>query len=143
MSGKPRRIPTLEEYEKDKQVILSSYREGLPMRRMIARFGYTKTYISKMRTVLIEEGLITEEEIKSASEKYFKENPKAQGLDKSKVRKTNGTEKADRRHNKSLEYREKVFELVRQEYIKAQIARSLGISETSVEWHIKALIEER
>ncbi len=143
MSGKPKRIPTLEEYEKDKQVILSSYKAGLPVRRMIARFGYTRTYISKMQNTLIAEGLITEDEIKSASIEYFKENPNAQGLDKSKVRKPKGTEKAERRHNKSIENREKVFELVKQKYIKAQIARTLGLSETAVEWHIKAIIKER
>ena len=96
-----------------------------------------------MKNTLIVEGLITEEEIKSASAKYYKENPNAQGLDKSKVRKPRGTEKAERRHNKSLEDREKVFELVKQKYIKAQIARTLGISETAVGWHIRALIEER
>lgn len=107
MSGKPKRIPTPEEYEKDKQIILSSYKEGLPVRRMIARFGYTKTYISKIKNTLIAEKLITEDEIKSASLEYYKENPNAQGLDKSRVRKSKGTEKAEKRHNKSLEKKKK------------------------------------
>lgn len=141
--GNSKRGNTPEEYEKDKQVILSSYKTGLPVRRMIARFGYTRTYISKMRNTLIVEGLITESEIKSASEEYFRENPNAQGLDKSKVRKPKGTEKAERRHNKSVEDREKVLELIKQKYIKAQIARELSLSETAVKWHIDALIEER
>ncbi len=143
MSGKTKKIPTPEEYEKDKQVILKSYREGLPVRRMIARFGYTRTYISKMKNTLIVEGLITEDEIKSASAEYFKKNPNAQGLDKSKVRKSKGTKKAERRHNKSIEDREKVLELIKQKYIKAQIARELSLSETAVKWHIDVLIEER
>lgn len=140
--NKQKRIPTPEEYEKDKQVILSSYRAGLPQRRMIDKFGYTITYITKMRSTLINEGLITEEEIKSASAQYFRENPAAQGLDKSKVRKPKGNEKAEKRHNQSLENKEKVFELVKQKYAKSQIARTLKITETAVEWHIKALIED-
>lgn len=143
MSGKQKRTHTPEEYEKDKQVILTSYKAGLPMRRMSDRFGYTRSYISKMRDTLIAEGLITENEIKLASAEYYKENPNAQGLDKSKVRKPKGTEMAERRHNKSLEDREKVFELVKQKYTKAQMARTLGLGTTAVDWHIKALIEER
>ena len=113
------------------------------MRRMTAKFGYTRTYIAKMKEILIAEGLITEDEIKVASAKYYKENPNAQGLDKTKVRKPKGTEKAEKRHNRSLENREKVYELIKQRYTKAHIARTLEISETAVEWHIKKLIEER
>ena len=140
--GKPKRIPTPEEYEEDKQIILNAYKAGLPVRRMLAKFDYTKTYIANMKETLIKEGLITEEEIKSAFEKYIKENPPAQGLDKSRVRKYKGTEKTEKRHDKSLENKEKVFELVKQNYNKSQIARKLKITATNVEWHIKDLISE-
>lgn len=140
--SKPRRIPTEEEYEKDKQVILNAFKNGLPIRRMLASFNYTRTYIAKMRDTLISEGLITEDEIKLASAQYYKENPKAQGLDKSRIRKPKG-KKAERRHNRSLENKEKVFELVKQKYTKSQIARELEIHLSSVRSYIKALIEER
>ena len=143
MSGKPKRIPTQEEYEEDKQIILGAYRAGLPVRRMLAKFEYTKTYITNMRKTLIAEGKITEEEIKSASAKYYRENPSAQGLDKSKIRKTKGTEKAEKRHNRSLERKDKVLEIARKGYIKSDIAKIVGISETAVEWNLKRLIEER
>ena len=143
MGGKPKRIPTPEEYEKDKQLILSAYRAGMPMRRMYDKLGFTRTYITNMRNTLINEGLITEDEIKLASEKYFKENPNAQGLNKTKVRKPKGTEKAEKRHNKSLENREKVYELVKQGYALAQIARALEISEAGVSFHIKNLMKDR
>lgn len=142
MSGKPKRIPTQEEYEKDKKVILDAFKNGLPIRRMLARFDYTKTYITKMRDTLISEGLITEDELASASAKYYKENPNAQGLDKSKVRKQKGREKAEARHNRSLENKEKVFNLVKQKYAKSQIAREMGITETAVSWYIETLISE-
>ena len=137
------RTPTPEEYEEDKKIILNSYKEGLPMRRMKANLGYTKTYILKIRDILISEGLITEDEIKSASEKYYKENPAAQGLGKTKVRKPKGTEKAEKRHNLFLERKEKIYGLVKQKYIISKIAKMLGISETAVSRHIKILIEER
>lgn len=140
--SKPRRIPTEDEYLKNKQVILDAFKNGLPIRRMLARFNYTRTYIAKMRDTLISEGLITEDEIKSASAQYYKENPNAQGLDKSRIRKSKG-KKAERRHNRSLENKEKVFELVKQKYTKSQIARELEIHLSSVRSYIKALIEER
>ena len=140
--GKPKRIPTQEEYEKDKQIILNAYKAGLPVRRMLAKFDYTKTYITNMRATLIEEGLITEEEIKSAFAQYLKENPASQGLDKSRIRKNNGTEKAEKRHTKSLQDREKVLELVKQKYTKVQIAKILEATPTKVTYHINALIEE-
>ena len=143
MSGKPKRIPTQEEYEKDKQLILSAYRAGLPMRRMYDELGFTRTYIINMRDTLIEEGLITEDEIKLASKKYFKENPAAQGLNKTKVKKPKGTEKADKIHNQSLEKREKIYELVKQGYAQVQIAKTLEISQAVVSFHIKNLIEDR
>ena len=138
-----KRIPTSEEYEEDKQLILSLLKEGLPMRRMFARLDYTRTYITNMKKTLIAEGLITEEEIKSAFEQYMKENPAAQGLNKTKVRKPKSTEKAERRHNRSVENKEKVFELVGKRYNKTQIARTLQITATAVDYHIKKLIEER
>ena len=141
--SKSKKVPTPEEYEKDKQTILTSYKSGLPVRRMTANFGYSRSYIAKIRDVLISEGLITEDEIKLASEKYYKENPSSQGLDKRRVRKPKGTEKSEKRHKKSLENREEVYKLVKKKYIKAQIARKLQISERAVEWHIKKLIEER
>lgn len=143
MSGKPKRIPTQEEYEQDKQIILEAYRQGLPVRRMLNKFNYTRTYISKMRSVLIAEGKITEAEMQAASEKYYAENPSAQGLNKSKVRKPKGTEKSEKRHNRSLERKNRVLELAKQGYIKSEIAKKVGISETAVEWNIKRLIDER
>lgn len=143
MGRKQRKPRTPEEQIEDKKIILASFKEGLPMRRMEAKFDLAKSYINRMKQALLDEGLITEEEIKLASQEYYKEHPNAQGLDKSKVRKPNGTEKAERRHNKSLEDREKVFELVKQKIIKAQIAKKLGMSQTGVDWHIKKLIEER
>ncbi len=143
MARKQRKPRTPEEQIKDKEIILAAFKEGLPVRRMEAKFDLAKSYINKMKQTLIAEGLITEEEIKSASQKYYKEHPNAQGLDKSKARKPKGTEKAERRHNKSVEDREKVFELVKQRVIKAQIAKRLGISETGVNFHINNLIEER
>ncbi len=143
MGDKPKRILTPEEYEKDKQLILNAYRAGMPMRRMYDKLGFTRTYITNMRNTLISEGLITEDEIKLASEKYFKENPNAQGLNKTKVRKPKGTEKAEKRHNKSLENRKKVYELIKQGYALVQIARALEISETGVSFHIKNLIKDR
>lgn len=143
MKGKPKRIPTPEEYEEDKKIILKSFQEGLPIRRMIARFGYTKGYIVKIRNFLIAEEKISEDEMKLASEKYFEENPNAQGLDKSKVRKSKGNKKAEKRRQKSEQDREQVFELVKQQYIKAQIAKTIGISEGAVRWHINSLIQER
>lgn len=143
MSNKSRRIPTKEEYEKDKEIILSSYKAGLPVRRMIAKFNYTRSYIIHMKDTLISEGLITEDEIKIAFENYLKENPAAHGLDKSKVRKHEETKKAEKRHSQSIEKKEKVFELVRQRYTKSQIAKKLKITLTSVSTYIKMLIEER
>lgn len=141
--GKQKKIYTPEEYEKNKKLILGFFRDGFPMRRIIAKTGYTKTYVAKIRDALIAEGLITEEEIKTASEKYYKQNPSAQGLDKSKVRKPKGREKFENRHNQSLARRERVLELVKQGLTKAEIARTLEISETGVSWQIKKLIEER
>lgn len=143
MSKVQRKPRTPEEQIEDKEKILASFKEGLPMRRMEAKFDLAKSYISRTKQTLIAEGLITEEEIKLASGEYYKEHPNAQGLDKSKVRKPKGTEKAERRHNKSLEDREKVFKLVKQKIIVAQIAKKLGLSKTGVRWHIKNLIAER
>lgn len=140
---KPKRNLTPEEYEKDKQVILKSYKSGLPQRRMVANFGYTKSYINNMKRTLITEGLITEEEIKTALAKYLEENPPAQGLDKSKARKPKGTGKAEKRHSKSVERKEEVFRLVKQGYTKSKISKMLGIIETTVGRYIKSLIEER
>lgn len=143
MSRKKRKPRTPEEQIEDKKIILASFKAGLPVRRMEANFDLAKSYINKMKQTLIDEGLITEEEIKLASQGYYKEHLSAQGLDKSKVKKPKGTEKAERRQSKSLADREKVFELVKQRVIKAQIAKRLGISETGVRWHIKSLIAER
>ena len=135
-----RAIP--EEYEKDKQIILNAYKEGLPVRRIEARFGYTRYYISKIKNILISEGLITEEEISVASARYYKENPNAQGLNKTKVRKPKDRKKAEARHKKSLEKRRKVLELVKQGKSKTQIARELEMNPTTVSWNINILIEE-
>lgn len=141
--GKQKKNYTPEEYEENKKLILSFFRDGFPIRRINAKTGYTRPYIAKIRDDLIAEGLITEEEIKTASAKYYKENPSAQGLDKSKVRKPKGRKKFENRHNQSLEKRERVFELVKQGLTKTEIARMLEISETGVSWQIKKLIEER
>ena len=135
-----RAIP--EEYEKDKQIILNAYKEGLPVRRIEARFGYTRYYISKIKNILISEGLITEEEISVASARYYKENPNAQGLNKTKVRKPKDRKKAEARHKKSLEKRRKVLELVKQGKSKTQIARELEMNPSTVSWNIKLLTEE-
>ena len=131
-----------EEYEKDKQIILNAYKEGLPVRRIEARFGYSRSYISKIKNVLIAGGLITEEEISIASAKYYKENPNAQGLNKTKVSKPKDRKKAEARHEKSLEKRNKVLELVKQGKSISQIARELQVSPTSVSWNIDILIKE-
>lgn len=128
------RTPTAEEYKKDKELILEAYKKGLPMRRMMVNFGYTRTYIIRIKEVLIKEGKLTESEIEIASNEYYKGNPMAQGLDKSRVRKEYGTEKYDRRHNACLKKKEQVFELVKQKYIKARIAKELGMTETAVDF---------
>lgn len=70
--AKPRRKPTPEEYEQDKKIILASYKAGLPGRRMEDNFGYSRSYIKKMRETLIYEGSLTDDEIKEASAKYYK-----------------------------------------------------------------------
>lgn len=139
---KPRIIPTPEQYEKDKQVILNSLKAGMPTRRMSANLGYTRTYINKIKDTLIAEKLITQEEIETALENYFRENPAAQGLNKTKVRKPKSTEKSERRHENSIQKMEKTFELVKQHYTKTQIAKELSSSLTAVDRYIKALIED-
>ena len=138
MSRKPKPI----EYEEDKQIILNAFKVGTPMRRMVDKFNYTMGYVKSMKKTLVDEGLITEEEIKSALAEYLKENPVAQGLDKTKVRKPKGREKAEKRYNRAVENKEKVFELVKQKYNKRQIAGKLGISPTSVNYYIEDLINE-
>lgn len=137
--AKPRRKPTPEEYEEDKKIIKAAYEAGLPKRRMKAMFGYTETYIKKIRETLLSEGSLTDDIIKVASEKYYKENPNAQGLNKTKVRKP---KKIKGKHNKTLEKRERIFELVMQKLSKTQIAREMQLSLTGVSWHIDELIKE-
>ena len=139
---KPRKIHTPEEYEKDKQVILSLFKAGIPMRRMLIDLGYTRTYINKIKSTLIAENLITQEEIEIALEKYLKENPPAQGLNKTRVRKPKNTEKSERRHDNSIQKMEKTFELVKQQYTKTQIAKELGLNMNTVARYIKDLIED-
>ncbi len=139
---KPRRIHTPEEYEKDRQLILSLFKAGIPMRRMLANLGYTKTYINKIKNTLIAENLITQEEIEIALEKYLQENPPAQGLNKTRVRKQRSTEKEESRHDQSMQKMEKTFELVKQQHTKTQIAKELGSNITTVDRYIKALIED-
>ncbi len=143
MSKPNKNMVETKKYEKDKKVILKSFKEGLPMRRMIERFGYTKTYVTNMRNTLIKEGILTEGEIKSASAQYYKEHPSAQGLNKTKVRKSTKTGKAEIKHKQFLENRETIFKLVKQKYTKLQISNLLKMNKYTVDWHINELIEER
>lgn len=136
------RIPTEEEHEQNKKTILEMLQQGLPGRRIEAKLDFSRSYIKKIRESLIAEGAITEEQIQVASKKYYAENPNAQGLNKTKVRKPKSTEKAEKRHARSMASRERVFELVKQGYAQVEIAEELEVSETSVKWHITALIEE-
>ena len=52
--------------ENDKKVILAMFQSGLPMRRMQAQTKYTSNMINVTRRAIVEEGRITEAEIKEA-----------------------------------------------------------------------------
>ena len=71
----PKRNPTEEELKNDKKTILELFKNGIPIRRMEAQLDMPKSYITKVRGMLITEGLITEEEIKSAYAEYLKNHP--------------------------------------------------------------------
>lgn len=140
--GRQGKKPTQEEIERDKPIILKMFQEGLPMRRMQVNLGMCRSYIMKIRDLLISEGLITQEEIKKAHNKYMAENPPAQGLDKTKVRQKSNTEKSDARRKISLARRENVFKLVKQGKSRIEIANELQVTETAISWDIKQLIKE-
>lgn len=142
--GRHIELPPQEIYEKDKKKILESFNNGIPMSRMAANFSYTRSYITKIRDILIEEGLITLDEIKEALEKYLAENPNSQGLNKSRVRKQKETGKREENRIRVLEIEKKILELAQlRKYSKSQISRILGISNTFTNNCIEKLKEER
>ena len=133
---------TEEEYEELKRTILKMSQDGIPVRRMQAQLNLSYSYIKKIRQLLISEGLITEKEIKEAFDAYMKENPPAQGLDKSRVRKEKDTKKAEIKHNNSIENKEKVLELLKQGKTRADVSYELKISGVTVKRYIDILVEE-
>lgn len=140
--GTHKNRPTKEEYEEKKTQILKMFQDGIPMRRIEERLGMTQFYIKKIRDELIFEGRITKEEIKLAYDRYMKENPPAQGLDKRKVRQKSNTHKAEARHAKSLAKKEKTFELVNQRKSITDIANELQTTRTAIIRYIKQLVDE-
>lgn len=137
-----KRTPTKEEYREKKPKVLELLKQGFPMRRIQDKLDLTQYYAKQMREELIDEGLITREEIKTAFDKYMAENPPSQGLNKTKVYQRYNTDKADARHAKSLSRKETTYNLVKAQKSIVDIANELQTSETAVTYYIKQLIEE-
>ena len=135
-------IPTKEEIERDKPIILKAFQEGLPMKRMEAKFGITLSYVKRIRKELIKEGLITQEEIKTAYDKYMAENPNSQGLDKRRARKKPNTERLEKKQAKSIANKEKVSELIKQGKSITEIAIQMQTSGTVISKRVNLLLAE-
>lgn len=133
---------TEEEIAEDKIDMLQMFKDGLPMRRIAYELGRPTSYIKRIREKLILEGKISQEEIDEAWKKYQKENPNAQGLDKSKVRKRNDSHKVEERHSKSLQKKDNTLRLLKEGYSRAQVAYELKVTETAVKHYVKLLIDE-
>lgn len=133
---------TEEEVEEDKKDILRLREKGVPYRRIKQELGRSISYIKTIEAILIEEGKITGEEIELATERYFKENPVAQGINKTKVSKKGDTTKADIRHQKSLDKKEEIYQLLKQGYSQAEISHELKIIDAVVHHFVNKLISE-
>lgn len=133
---------TQEEVEEDKNDILELRKKGIPYRRIIKELGRSMSYVKKIESILLEEGKITEDEIKLAVEQYFSENPVAQGINKTKIGKRSDTTKADIRHQKSIEKKEEICELIKEGYTQAEISRKIEMIEAVVHNIVKELIAE-
>lgn len=129
--------------ENDKKVILAMFKSGLPMRRMQAQTNYTSNMIKVTRRAIVEEGRITEAEIKEAYEKYMVAHPPAQGLNGEKAKDKSGNrEKSEKKNARKRENIEQTFLMIKNGAYKSEIANKLKVSATTVKSYTDILISE-
>ena len=129
--------------EKDKKEILAMFKSGLPMRRMQAQTKYTSNMINVTRRAIVEEGRITEAEIKEAYEKYMVAHPPAQGLNGEKARDKGGNrEKSEKRNARKREKIERTIQMIKNGACQSEIANELKVSAKTVRVYIDILISE-
>ena len=133
---------TTEEIEADKEDILEMLKQGIPYRVICEELGRAKSYVESVKKKLIENGDLLVEELEKARKEYKRQNPTAQGINKTKIYKRKVTGKAKKQNLKKERNKEKIAELFKKGYIQSEIARELGLSDSAINYYKKELIKE-